>query len=110
MAQNFANGTGSLQIGICATFVAVDGPLLQRASTVHSKSAGEDVILQAHIAQELPGYKTGYFMPHDNGSFYLGSNKAFDQVIKHFDLARPLHAIKGCPGTCEATILGPALV
>ena len=93
---------------ICATLVAVDGPLLQRSSTVHSSVPERSVNLQVHQAEQIPSYTTGYTVP-DIDQIYLSLSADLKSVINDYTAGRPLQSIKGCPGTCSARIRGPAL-
>lgn len=44
---------------ICVTFVAVDGPLIQRASFVQSQVPRKPQSLRLSISPEIPAYSTG---------------------------------------------------
>lgn len=93
---------------ICATLVAVDGPLLQRSSTVRASVPERSVDLQVHVTQEIPSYNSGIAVLGDNDTS-LGISSHFRHVIGDFVAGRPVHAVKGCPGKCSAQIRGPAL-
>ena len=93
---------------ICATLVAVDGPLLQRSSTVQSSVPERSVDLQVPLVQQIPSYTTGYTVPNIKDT-YLGYRGHIKQVIDDYTAGRPLRPIRGCPGACSAKIRGPAL-
>ena len=45
---------------VCATLVAMDGPLLQRASSVRVVVPNSPVTLSVSVSPEIPSYSTGY--------------------------------------------------
>ena len=100
---------------ICATFVAIDAPLLQRASSVHSTTPELPVLLQVSIAPELPRGFTGNALydsdkPREaSGSEYSND---FHQILRDCFNREPIRSeggITGCSGTCHAVVRAPAL-
>ena len=95
---------------ICATFVVVDGPLLQRASTVRLR-VPQPLNLGVSIAPEMPAYHSGWsiykFMPKVEG---LTPSTEFLPVMRDYASGIPIRGgISGCPGSCTASVRGPAL-
>ncbi|KAK5168607.1 uncharacterized protein LTR77_005916 [Saxophila tyrrhenica] len=98
---------------IAATFVVMDGPLLQRASTVHLSTVDHTFNLSVSITPEIPAYWTGtvgfYLMPLVES---LQFQNHFLPVYYEFGAGAPMRgAIVGCPSqsTCRALVRGPAL-
>lgn len=95
---------------ICATFVAVDGPLLQRASTVHSRIPEKRVPLSIAITPEVPAYFSGSSQYDLHSSYSESFSEAFLPIVKDYARGTPITAgVKGCSGTCNATVRAPAL-
>jgi hypothetical protein len=97
---------------IASTIVAVDGPLLQRATQVRPTNIS--VNLLATITPEVPAGLTGqYWSIQPNGTFVLYSAKSFLDFM-HTTYGGPTgfripQFVSGCPSTCYLTIHGPAL-
>ena len=96
---------------ICVTFVAIDGPLLQKSSTVRLGLSKQAITLNVSITPEMPAYWSGVaqytYMPElelqDFQSHFLPIYYDYGSSVPMRD------AITGCPGTCTATVRGPAL-
>lgn len=93
---------------ICATFVAVDGPLLQRASIVRSSVPDRTVTLTARLVPEIPSYRSGNSLLNSTTG-YMTADPDLQAVIADWDFGRLPRAVEGCPGSCSSKILGPAL-
>lgn len=95
---------------LCATFVNIDGPLLQRASTVASRISTQPASLTVSIAPEIPSYFTGWTL---FDGFAQGANPGSDfmPVVRAFENSEAITSgISGCNGICNATVRAPALI
>ncbi|KAK3723539.1 hypothetical protein LTR37_001791 [Vermiconidia calcicola] len=98
---------------ICVTLVAIDGPLLQRASTVRPEVSGEPIVLRVSIAPQVQSYSTGMAMfgmvgPVTNPG--IDYQDQFLPVVRNYSARIPMRGgITGCPGSWTAAILAPAL-
>jgi hypothetical protein len=91
----------------------MDGPLLQRASTVELSPGNQPIRLDVNVTPELPAYWSGTvdytFMPVASITNFLPH---FLPVFYEWNNDEPIHAsITGCPKhmKCRATIRAPAL-
>jgi hypothetical protein len=98
---------------LTATFVVMDGPLLQRASTVHLGTSDRAFNLSVSITPEIPAYWTGwvqfFMMPYVEGQQVQAQ---FLPVYSDTAADRPMKGgISGCPphSTCRAVVRAPAL-
>ena len=103
---------------VCCILVAItiiDGPLLQRASTVARLASGAPVPLKVAISEELPANSTGVWVPSPGelfaASWYqpimLGS---FLPAYLGYAQSEPiLGAVIGCPGRCTLSVRAPYL-
>lgn len=122
---------------ILSTIVAVDGPLLQKSSTVKEGPVPADALsLHVSMAQEVPRGFTGSWMtskqagvagvtrpwdlfndtiptPHGTvrNNIWLGSSNqlAYNLTAPWYDTAPISGAVRGCPGECKTTLRAPAL-
>lgn len=98
---------------ICTTFVAIDGPLLQRASSVRSQTSDSPISLAVSISPEVPSYYSGHtiFTTLDwYSNYYQDGTSRFFPVQNGYALDIPISgAVLGCPGTCTTTVHAPAL-
>ena len=120
---------------IVSTLVVVDGPLLQRSSTISTGiPSSKPVDLKLTMVPQLPrGYSGGWInssvlgytegwsksfnttMPSGNGGTVSnkvvpGSNGPLALVSSAFFQNKPmLGMLSGCAGKCNATLLAPAL-
>lgn len=94
---------------ICATFVAVDGPLLQKSSTVERKMPQRNATMVAHVVPELLSYYTGAAGPSGGGTTYMNALPYMQPLIQASTAGKAPYAVEGCPGSCSARIRGPAL-
>lgn len=96
---------------IRATLVVTDGPLLQRASSMHSEIPKESVVLSVAFTHEIPSYWIGfttYDLGRKVGAF--DAEMEFFPVLKGFLSQEPMkNSIVGCRGKCSATVRAPAL-
>jgi hypothetical protein len=120
---------------VASTLVIVDGPLIQRASTVIPATLTSPVTLNVTIAPEIPHDFSGFWI--ENPSYHkdiAGFNQAFNYTmpssngtVKNTIMAgvnKAIHArlgklwygdeplpnvLQGCDGVCHATIRAPAL-
>jgi hypothetical protein len=87
---------------------AIDGPFLQRASTVASASLKGAVDLSIAITPELPSYITGFTDPAHTD--YMSYSTSFDIVAKDYAADSPMELFhSGCKGSCSAIVHAPAL-
>jgi hypothetical protein len=97
---------------IVATLVIIDGPLVQRASTVIAKTISSNLQIHIPIAEQLPRGFTGVVWEPDLLS--LDQNLALHQVIKNDRLRVPINSIAaaaaGCKGLCRGTVRAAGLV
>ena len=98
---------------ICATVVVMDGPLLQRASSVRSIMPDSPISLTVTITPELPSYFTGlarYEFGVSNKTDAMQFRNEFVPIFQEHISNAPMEgAITGCKGKCELTVLAPAL-
>lgn len=95
---------------VMATLVAMDGPLLQRASSVRLRVPTEAVPLQVSISPEVPAYFTGYASYDFPPSSVEGFADEFIPVLMDYRQNAPMTgAVTGCVGSCAATLRAPAL-
>lgn len=97
---------------ICATFVAMDGPLLQRASSVRSMIPEQPVSLGVSITPEMPAYFSGWYeyLPRKDGEILSDFDKIFLPVVRAYSSNVPISGgIQGCSGICRTTVHAPAL-
>ncbi|MCJ1390175.1 hypothetical protein MMC18_003033 [Xylographa bjoerkii] len=88
---------------ICVALAVIDGPLLQRASTIVSRDVTIPIILNTSIAQQLPKGYTSLMLGRIDEPVVLTA--PFAQVIKHYNARNPIRAgIQGCNGSCTATV------
>ncbi|KAL9070886.1 MAG: hypothetical protein Q9157_005662 [Trypethelium eluteriae] len=100
----------------CAALVVVDGPLLQRASSVSLKVPGTPVELQALLAPEIPAHFTGVMLVNDQnapvgvpGAAVDFSNDFLSTFRNYTAGVEMSQTISGCPGECLATVQAAAL-
>lgn len=83
--------------------------MLQRASSV-SNVVGLPIELEVSLTPEVPAYFTGRALYGEDG-YYGGYDTSAEwlPVMQDYLSKRPIqNAISGCPGTCTATVQGPA--
>lgn len=88
---------------LCATFVAVDGPLLQRASSVQSRPPSTPIIVRVLITPEIPSYFTGVGLWYGDprAAYGFGTQPDFRPIAQNAIAKHPLTGdISGCPGEC----------
>ena len=90
---------------ILTSVVVIDGPLLQRASTVEAYQDSEVMDLPVHLfSKDLPQLFSGY----EADTYYY--TRPFAKVVQAFN-NRSNMSLPGsstCTGTCSATIVAPA--
>ncbi|KAK5172819.1 uncharacterized protein LTR77_002939 [Saxophila tyrrhenica] len=96
---------------ILATFVAIDGPLLQRATSVVSVTPQQPVPLTVALAPELPGAWSGAADYREKQSWTFGPSVDFAKVFEDYSETTPITGVvKGCPyQKCAITVRAPAL-
>lgn len=97
---------------LCATFVAIDGPLLQTATSVRSEVPDMAVPLQVSMAPQMPAYFSGWitYPERTDGNFGVDTTGDFFPVHHNYVEGEQMRGfISGCSGTCTATIRAPAL-
>lgn len=83
---------------LCATFVAIDGPLLQTASSVKQEVPRESITLELHMAPEMPAYFSGWTnYPKSSITTSSDTTNEFLPVIKAHIAGEPMRDfISGC--------------
>lgn len=100
---------------ICATFVLMDAPLLQRATTVRDEIPKQQMGLTVTIAPEVPAYSTGWMTITRGGDSNVSIitenfRKEFLPILEGYATSSSMAgAVTGCKGTCSAIIHAPAL-
>ncbi|KAI9695641.1 MAG: hypothetical protein M1820_008488 [Bogoriella megaspora] len=101
---------------LCATLVIIDGPLLQRASSVTSRIPNDPIELQTLLTPEIPSFFTGLTLVNDNntptappGSVVDFSRDFLSVFVNYTEGSKMTQAVSGCPGTCTATVQAAAL-
>lgn len=115
---------------IFSTLVAIDGPLLQKASKVVPASiVGQTIALKINMAEELPnGFSGGWLrgpgvssfndsiptpsgVTPNNMAIWSTLNIQYDLVPDYYSSGPINEVVSGCTGlyTCKATIRAPAL-
>lgn len=96
---------------ILTTLVVMDGPFLQRASSVRPKVPLTTVPLQVSITPEIPSYFTGASMYTDLPKIYLSEfSGEFIPILNAWTAGEAITgAVSGCLGKCEAKVRAPAL-
>ncbi len=91
---------------LCATFVAIDGPLLQRASSVLPRVPDDPIPLAVSICPELPSYSTGLTVYRDEiGLPMFDWTREFMPFVREYNNNLPVRGVVGCKsGTCSATV------
>lgn len=92
---------------IFTSAVVIDGPLLQRASTVEPYQDLVTMDLNTHLfSKDLPQFFSAYESP--STSFYTNS---FAKIVQGFNSRSniTLPESSTCPGTCHATVVAPVL-
>ncbi|KAK5169020.1 uncharacterized protein LTR77_006329 [Saxophila tyrrhenica] len=87
----------------------IDGPLLQRASTLTSAITSGRVNLVIDLAPELPSYMTGA-THYPGNTNYLDLDDSLKPVVKDYGAGAPIKLSNsaGCSGKCSTTVLAPA--
>ncbi len=90
---------------IFVAFTPINGPLLQRASTVTFRSISEHVTLSIPIAKELPDGYTGMISGRQQQPSLLMLN--FTPTVQDYTNRVPVNLTNtGCDGTCSAIVKG----
>lgn len=90
---------------ILVTVAAIEGPLLQRASTIHNRQVPRPVTLQVGMAVNMP---EGYTADVTGESSYpTNPSSAFSTIFKGYTNRDAItDGINGCPNTCTASVPG----
>ena len=90
---------------IVVSVAVVDGPLLQRASTIISKDITSSTMLRASIAPQLPIGYTSTMLGRVETPKVL--NPPFANVLQNYSRRTPITTeFEGCVGDCEAVVQG----
>ncbi|KZF24777.1 hypothetical protein L228DRAFT_281818 [Xylona heveae TC161] len=89
---------------ILVSVAVIDGPLLQRASTVGTSQFSQSVTLDLPIAQQLPTGYTSMMLGRVNYPAVL--NAPFAQILQDYSQRKPITVDAGCNGTCSTTVQG----
>ncbi|MCJ1434999.1 hypothetical protein MMC27_004369 [Xylographa pallens] len=88
---------------VCVALAVIDGPLLQRASTIISRDVTVPITLNVSIAQQLPKGYTSLMLGRIDEPVVLTAQ--FAQVMKHYNARNPIrNGFRGCNGSCTATV------
>lgn len=60
------------------------------------------------MAPEMPSYMSGFALL-DADRVYMGASSDLHAMIAEYNAGGPIGAVDGCPGSCVARILAPAL-
>ncbi|KAI9755176.1 MAG: hypothetical protein M1835_000840, partial [Candelina submexicana] len=84
---------------ILTTLVVIDAPLLQRASSITSRSVTIPVTMSANLATSIPttSFVTG-------GAYVSVLDPLFARVMQDYGNRVPIDAVSGCHGTCFLTV------
>jgi len=102
-----SKGSKSLFVRMATVFVTlmiVDGPLLQKASSVVVATQSEMVKLDFALAPELPFGFSGYFQYNS-----LSQSRAALTVAQDWMARSPISLPTACRGSCVGEIVGPGL-
>jgi hypothetical protein len=98
-------------VTVAATLVALDGPLLQRASSTLISQVQNNVTVHATVANHLPfGYSGLHWCKASRSSSIAPSEafleRNFQQLMMEYNSRRPIDAstASGCHGICKGTI------
>lgn len=90
---------------IFVSFIPINGPLLQRASTVAFRSISEHVTQSIPIAKELPDGYTGMISGRQQQPSLLMLN--FTPTVQDYTNRVPINLTNtGCDGICSAVVKG----
>lgn len=91
---------------LAITIVAIDGPLLQRASTSTSRVTTESTSVLAQLfSGPLPSNYSGYYFDH---VFIDMITPDLTQVVKSYISRDPIAlSYTGCSETCHGTVVAP---
>ena len=88
---------------MCVALAVIDGPLLQRASTIISRDVTLPITLNVSIAQQLPKGYTSLMLGRIDEPVVLTA--PFAQVMKQYNAKNLIRAgFQGCNGTCTANV------
>jgi hypothetical protein len=97
---------------ICTFLILLDGPLLQRSSTIDSKVFLSPVTLNLSIAEQLPRGFTGSADPstttiNANPEFMIAVQR---NLFQKSNIRSPLALSSGCLGSCTGTVRAAGVV
>ncbi|KAF2667145.1 hypothetical protein BT63DRAFT_330734 [Microthyrium microscopicum] len=91
--------------GIAASLMPINGPLLQRSSTVGTKLVNSTMKMRVPIAQEFAQGLTGIITGRVRIASFPTSN--FSTVLTEYNAGTPVNVSNsGCHGTCKANLQG----
>lgn len=87
--------------------VVVDGPIMQRASTVKSVTADAPRNFSLAIAQDVMEYPSGWYTGRAKSVDTLSGN--FTRVLTAYNNRDSIHPplAEGCRGTCKGSVIAP---
>lgn len=91
---------------LALTLFIIDGPLLQRASTIGPGTRSSQVTLELMLAPEIPTGFSGYW--YEQG--FISSPHSLDVVRGWMHKDPIMMDVKGCDGVCTGTVQGPGVV
>ena len=103
--------------GILVALVVIDGPLLQRASTVQLATLNQPVTMDVELSPELPHGFSGTWYPGDALSVNDALSLVYGQYTRSASLTGgdskadqvPIRTSAYCSGECRATVRAPGI-
>lgn len=93
---------------LATSLIIIDGPLLQRASTVTTRSTSDLVSFSAFISPDpFPRNFSGFYLTHASGAVNMLTPN-FGQVAKSFTARSAMYLnYSQCAGICTGVLVGP---
>ncbi|KAH8687651.1 hypothetical protein BGZ60DRAFT_522299 [Tricladium varicosporioides] len=89
--------------GLTVALAPLNGPLLQRASTISTMALHRNVRLTIPVAQEFPFGYTGTITGRSHQTGFLTTN--FSSVVQDYVLKKPVNLTEsGCDGKCTGVL------
>lgn len=91
---------------ILVALVVIDGPILQRSSTITSLVINRPGNFSVAVTDDLIGIPTGYYMGRSKSIDTLSSN--FTNILRAYNNRDPIRVrSEGCRGVCRGEIIAP---
>lgn len=102
-----------------STLVAIDGPLLQRATNVTNVAFAQPAVLEITLSPQVPHGYTGWYQIETNATSAATVGKTAGSAVLSHSLLQTatdwvqnnpiLGQFQGCPGKCRVRVQAPAL-